>query len=44
MGLASEQLPKGFRETVIWKPQGIAFSQSEFDEVLQSCDLNFVRG
>ncbi len=44
MGLASEQLPKGFREPVIWKPHGIAFSQSEFDEVLQACDLNFVRG
>ncbi len=44
MTLANEQLPKGFKEVHIWKPQGIAFSQSEFDEILQACDLNFVRG
>lgn len=44
MALANEQLPKGFREVMIWKPQGIVFRQSEFDEILQACDLNFVRG
>jgi hypothetical protein len=44
MTLASEQLPKGFKEAQLFKPQGIAFTQSEFDEILQACDLNFVRG
>jgi hypothetical protein len=38
------QLPKGFQDFVIWKPKGVEYSQQEFDEILQACDLNFVRG
>lgn len=37
-------LPKGFRDFAIWRPKGIQYSQQEFDEILQACDLNFVRG
>lgn len=43
MALAKTNCPDG-KQPVIWQPQGIAFSQTEFDEILQSCDLNFVRG
>ena len=39
-----KKLPSGFKSFYIWRPQGLEVSQSEFDEVLQSCDLNFVRG
>jgi hypothetical protein len=39
-----QKLPLGFKSFYIWRPQGLEVSQSEFDEVLQSCDLNFVRG
>lgn len=41
--LAKAACPDG-KKPVIWKPQGIEYSQSEFDEILQACDLNFVRG
>jgi len=37
-------LPKGFKEVAFWRPKGIDYSQEELDEILQSCDLNFVRG
>ncbi len=37
-------LPKGFQDFAIWWPKGIQYSQHEFDEILQACDLNFVRG
>ncbi len=37
-------LPKGFQDFAIWRPTGIQYSQQEFDEILQACDLNFVRG
>jgi hypothetical protein len=37
-------LPKGFQDFAIWRPKGIQYSQHEFDEILQACDLNFVRG
>ena len=37
-------LPKGFTKVVLWQPKGIAFPQSDFDAILQACDLNFVRG
>lgn len=38
------KLPQGFRSYRLWRPQGIEYSQGEFDEILQACDLNFVRG
>lgn len=38
------QLPVGFKDFAIWKPKGVDYSQQEFDEILQACDLNFVRG
>jgi hypothetical protein len=38
------QLPAGFVSYRLWQPSGIEFSQQEFDEILQACDLNFVRG
>ena len=37
-------LPKGFKKAEVWKPRGLDYSQEEFDEILQACDLNFVRG
>ena len=37
-------LPKGFQDFAIWRPKGIQHAQHEFDEILQACDLNFVRG
>ncbi len=37
-------LPQGFTSFKLWKPQGIEYPQSDFDEILQACDLNFVRG
>jgi hypothetical protein len=37
-------LPAGFNNYAIWRPTGIHYSQQEFDEILQACDLNFVRG
>ena len=37
-------LPEGFDRVCFVKPAGLAYSHSEFDAVLQSCDLNFVRG
>ena len=42
--LLSKQLPDGFKSYQLWRPGGIEYSQVEFDEILQSCDLNFVRG
>ncbi|MBU3725083.1 MAG: elongation factor P maturation arginine rhamnosyltransferase EarP [Burkholderiaceae bacterium] len=42
--LLDTQLPKGFKSYRLWQPKGIEFSQREFDEILQACDLNFVRG
>ena len=39
-----KKLPSGFKSFYIWRPRGLEVSQSQFDEVLQSCDLNFVRG
>jgi hypothetical protein len=42
--LLSQQLPNGFKSYQLWRPKGIEYSQSEFDEILQSCDLIFVRG
>lgn len=42
--LLAEQLPTGFSSYRFWQPKGIEYSQSEFDQILQSCDLNFVRG
>ena len=42
--LAQQQRPAGFKTVKVWPPKGIEVSQVEFDEVLQSCDLNFVRG
>nr|UOZ96653.1 hypothetical protein NCPCFENI_00549 [Cupriavidus sp.] len=48
-GLSGESLtgcglPEGFDRICFVKPLGLDFSQREFDAVLQSCDLNFVRG
>jgi hypothetical protein len=40
----AQRLPEGFSSFALWRPSGLQFSQSEFDEILQSCDLNFVRG
>ncbi|MGA1254171.1 MAG: elongation factor P maturation arginine rhamnosyltransferase EarP, partial [Burkholderiaceae bacterium] len=37
-------LPEGFDRVCFVKPAGVSYSQIEFDAVLQSCDLNFVRG
>jgi hypothetical protein len=37
-------LPEGFDRACFVKPAGLSYSQIEFDAVLQSCDLNFVRG
>jgi len=37
-------LPEGFDRVCLVKPAGLAYSHREFDAVLQSCDLNFVRG
>jgi hypothetical protein len=37
-------LPEGFDRICFVKPLGLDFSLREFDAVLQSCDLNFVRG
>lgn len=42
--LLTGRLPEGFRDWLLWQPSGIDFSQSQFDEILQACDLNFVRG
>ncbi len=42
--LLNRQLPKGFKSYHLWQPKGLEFSQREFDEILQACDLNFVRG
>ena len=42
--LLSKQLPEGFKSFQLWRPRGIEYSQLELDEILQSCDLNFVRG
>jgi len=39
-----QDLPSGFKSFHVWRPQDLEVSQSQFDEVLQSCDLNFVRG
>jgi hypothetical protein len=43
MQLAGAACPDG-KTPVIWKPRGLEYSQEEFDAILQSCDLNFVRG
>lgn len=43
-GLPEDGLPEGFDRVCFVRPEGLAFSQREFDAVLQSCDLNFVRG
>ena len=37
-------MPEGFDRVCFVKPAGLAYSHLEFDAVLQSCDLNFVRG
>ncbi len=42
--LLAKHLPAGFKDFYLWKPRGIEYSQSEFDEILQACDFNFVRG
>lgn len=42
--LMQQQLPLGFKTAMLWRPRGIDYTQAEFDEILQSCDLNFVRG
>lgn len=42
--LFDQALPAGFKSYRLWQPKGIEFSQREFDEILQACDLNFVRG
>ncbi len=42
--LMQHRLPSGFKTAMLWQPKGIDYSQAEFDEILQSCDLNFVRG
>jgi len=43
-GLPEDGLPEGFDRVCLVRPEGLVFSQREFDAVLQSCDLNFVRG
>ena len=43
-GLLQAGLPEGFDRVCFVRPEGLAFSHDEFDVVLQSCDLNFVRG
>jgi hypothetical protein len=42
--IARQGLPEGFDRVCFVKPAGLAYAHSEFDAVLQSCDLNFVRG
>ena len=42
--LLAEQLPTGFSSYRFWRPKGIEYAQLAFDQILQSCDLNFVRG
>ncbi|MFZ9958678.1 MAG: elongation factor P maturation arginine rhamnosyltransferase EarP [Burkholderiaceae bacterium] len=42
--MQQEGLPEGFDRICFVKPLGLDFSLREFDAVLQSCDLNFVRG
>jgi hypothetical protein len=42
--LLAKDLPAGFSSHRFWTPKGLEYSQIEFDEILQSCDLNFVRG
>jgi hypothetical protein len=42
--MQQEGLPEGFDRVRFIKPEGLAFSHDEFDAVLQSCDLNLVRG
>ena len=37
-------LPRGFVDAVVWRPEGLDYPQEEFDQILQACDLNFVRG
>ena len=39
-----QQLPAGFSSFAFWRPTGVQFPQPEFDQILQACDLNFVRG
>ena len=40
----SHGLPPGFKQAVLWQPEGLELTQDEFDIALQACDLNFVRG
>jgi hypothetical protein len=42
--LLAKYLPPGFQRFHLWRPKGIEYSQAQFDEILQACDLNFVRG
>jgi hypothetical protein len=42
--LLAKDLPTGFSSYRFWTPKGLEYSQAEFDQILQACDLNFVRG
>ena len=42
--LMAKELPPGFQAVHFWTPKGIEYSQAEFDQILQACDFNFVRG
>jgi uncharacterized repeat protein (TIGR03837 family) len=42
--IMQQHLPAPFTRVVFWQPKGLEYSQTEFDQILQACDLNFVRG
>jgi hypothetical protein len=44
MAIAAHGLPPGFDDCYIHRPEGLERSQDDFDALLCSSDLNFVRG
>ena len=44
IGLLFKHIPEGFDGLAIWRPPFITAGQIEFDDILQSSDLNLVRG